>query len=149
MQKIPAVLVLTTISLLGVACKTNRSAQNGSSSGQPYGGTYDPYASDGEYDNVYASGGGQSYEDASSYSGNASYGSDDYYNTASSNPYTAPSGGSSNAGGGGSGATSHTVQKGDTLYNISRRYGTTVGAIQRANGLDGDLIRIGERLAIP
>ncbi|NIP95786.1 MAG: LysM peptidoglycan-binding domain-containing protein, partial [Akkermansiaceae bacterium] len=29
----------------------------------------------------------------------------------------------------------HTVRKGDTLYSLSRRYGTSVGAIQKANGI--------------
>ena len=46
-------------------------------------------------------------------------------------------------------ATRHTVVKGDTLYSLGRRYGTSVGAIQRANGLDGTLIRIGQSLRIP
>lgn len=46
-------------------------------------------------------------------------------------------------------ATRHTVVKGDTLYSLGRRYGTSVGAIQRANGLSGTLIKIGQRLRIP
>lgn len=44
---------------------------------------------------------------------------------------------------------SHTVAKGDTLYSLSRRYGTTVEAIQRANGLNGTLIRLGDSIKIP
>ena len=43
----------------------------------------------------------------------------------------------------------HTVVKGDTLYSLSRRYGTSVGAIQRANGLSGTTIRLGRTLKIP
>lgn len=43
----------------------------------------------------------------------------------------------------------HTVRKGDTLYGLSKRYGTTVGKIQNANNLRGTVIRIGERLRIP
>ena len=43
----------------------------------------------------------------------------------------------------------HTVVKGDTLYNLSRRYGTSVSAIQRANGIKGTTIRLGQRLVIP
>lgn len=43
----------------------------------------------------------------------------------------------------------HTVQKGETLYRLSRRYGTTVSAIQKANGLSGTNIRIGQSLKIP
>ncbi|MCH2065177.1 MAG: LysM peptidoglycan-binding domain-containing protein [Roseibacillus sp.] len=43
----------------------------------------------------------------------------------------------------------HTVIKGDTLYSLGRRYGTSVGAIQRANGIRGTIIRIGQKLKIP
>ena len=43
----------------------------------------------------------------------------------------------------------HTVAKGDTLYSLGRRYGTSVGAIQRANGISGTIIRIGQKLKIP
>jgi hypothetical protein len=42
----------------------------------------------------------------------------------------------------------HTVAKGDTLYNISKRYGTTVEAIQRLNGLTGTGISIGQILRV-
>ena len=45
--------------------------------------------------------------------------------------------------------TRHTVVKGDTLYSLGRRYGTSVGAIQRANGISGSLIKIGQILRIP
>jgi tetratricopeptide (TPR) repeat protein len=43
----------------------------------------------------------------------------------------------------------HLVRKGDTLYSISRRYGTTVQAIMEANGLTGHIIYVGQRLYIP
>ncbi len=43
----------------------------------------------------------------------------------------------------------HTVAKGDTLYNISKRYGTTVAAIQDANGLYSTNIGLGQNLKIP
>jgi N-acetylmuramoyl-L-alanine amidase len=43
----------------------------------------------------------------------------------------------------------HTVRKGDTLYALSRRYGTSVSAIQRANGLRNSTIGIGKKLRIP
>lgn len=42
----------------------------------------------------------------------------------------------------------HTVQKGDTLYNISRRYGTTVEALRALNDLEGNLIKIGQQLRV-
>jgi len=44
---------------------------------------------------------------------------------------------------------SHEVAQGDTLYNISKRYGTTVAAIQDANGLSGTNISLGQSLRIP
>ncbi len=43
----------------------------------------------------------------------------------------------------------HTVAAGDTLYSLSRRYGTSVTAIKSANGLSSDLIVNGRRLKIP
>ncbi len=44
----------------------------------------------------------------------------------------------------------YTVQPGDTLYSIAVRYGTTVEAIQSANGIvNPAMIRIGQRLIIP
>ncbi len=41
------------------------------------------------------------------------------------------------------------VQYGDTLFAISRRFGTTVNAIKAANGLVSDFIYVGQRLVIP
>jgi LysM repeat protein len=48
-----------------------------------------------------------------------------------------------------SGYTIHTVVHDDTLYSLSRRYGTTVEAIMQANGLRNDRIYVGQRLTIP
>ncbi|MEM1084801.1 MAG: LysM peptidoglycan-binding domain-containing protein [Verrucomicrobiota bacterium] len=45
--------------------------------------------------------------------------------------------------------TVHTVRKGDTLYGLAKKYGTTVSKIQRANGISGSVIRIGQRIKIP
>jgi len=45
--------------------------------------------------------------------------------------------------------TAHTVTKGDTLYNISRRYAVTIDALQTANGLYGNTIGLGQVLTIP
>ena len=42
----------------------------------------------------------------------------------------------------------HTVQNGETLYGISRRYGTTVDALQRLNSLTGINISPGMRLVV-
>ena len=43
----------------------------------------------------------------------------------------------------------HKVCWGDTLASIARRYGTTVAALKRANGLYYDTIYAGQRLCIP
>ncbi len=43
----------------------------------------------------------------------------------------------------------YTVQPGDTLYRIALKFGTTVAAIQTANGLTTTTIRIGQVLIIP
>ncbi len=47
--------------------------------------------------------------------------------------------------------TTHKVKKGDTLDRIARKYGTTVAAIQAANGMQkkNTRIQIGQRLKIP
>lgn len=46
-------------------------------------------------------------------------------------------------------ATLHHVNWGDSLWKLARWYGTTVEAIQAANGLQGDLIYAGDTLVIP
>ena len=44
----------------------------------------------------------------------------------------------------------HVVRRGETLWRISQRYGTTVNAIQRANNIsDPTTLRTGQRLRIP
>lgn len=49
-----------------------------------------------------------------------------------------------------SGATSYTVQPGDTLFSISRRFDTTVGVLMVANRLPNrNVIRVGQKLVIP
>lgn len=45
-------------------------------------------------------------------------------------------------------ATFHLVEKGDTLYNISRRYNTTVENIKSLNGLSSNIINLGQRLRV-
>jgi lipoprotein-anchoring transpeptidase ErfK/SrfK len=62
-------------------------------------------------------------------------------------------GGGSSSGGGGTPATGgavHVVQRGETLYSIARRYGTTASAIAATNGLrNPNFIWVGQRLRIP
>ena len=43
----------------------------------------------------------------------------------------------------------YTVRVGDTLWELSRRYGTTVEAIRELNRLESDMIYIGQELLIP
>ncbi|GIW40043.1 MAG: hypothetical protein KatS3mg076_0620 [Candidatus Binatia bacterium] len=43
----------------------------------------------------------------------------------------------------------HRVRRGDTLLGIARRYGTSVEAVRRANGLRGSTILVGQALRIP
>jgi len=43
----------------------------------------------------------------------------------------------------------HVVKKGDTLYGIAQRYGTTVRALQQLNGLRGSRLSLGKRLRVP
>jgi LysM repeat protein len=45
--------------------------------------------------------------------------------------------------------TTHLVQPGDTLFSLSVRYGTTVEAFMRANGLTSEMIYQGQTLVIP
>ncbi len=45
--------------------------------------------------------------------------------------------------------TTHTVQAEDTLYSLSKRYGVSIEMIQKANGLTGTDIKIGQKLIIP
>lgn len=50
---------------------------------------------------------------------------------------------------GDAGGRTHTVGSGDTLWNISRRYGVGLAALRSANGIEGNEIRIGQVLVIP
>jgi LysM repeat protein len=61
--------------------------------------------------------------------------------TAAPVPTTPPSSGTT--------TTTYTVRRGDTLYSIARRYGTTVEAIAAANGIaNPNCIRVGQVLTI-
>lgn len=43
----------------------------------------------------------------------------------------------------------HTVAKGDSLYKISRKFGTSIELIARANSLSGTMLQIGQELVVP
>ena len=45
-------------------------------------------------------------------------------------------------------AATYTVQKGDTLYKISKSYSTTVDQLKKWNNLSSNTIRIGQKLSI-
>ncbi|GAA5512583.1 hypothetical protein Dcar01_01299 [Deinococcus carri] len=47
------------------------------------------------------------------------------------------------------GFSTYTVRAGDTLGHIARRAGVSVAALRAANGLSGNLIRVGQRLRVP
>lgn len=49
----------------------------------------------------------------------------------------------------GSSSFAYTVRAGDTLWLLANRYGTTVDAIKRLNGLSSDILQIGQVLRIP
>lgn len=150
-RPIISALCIASLGFVGVSCKSTGTAAGGQDDGA-YVGNDD---SKGEYDNVYEMGGGDNYDTYSYESDDANtssynYESNDYssnpaptkktYKPAPTKPAYKPAPARS---------SSHTVARGDTLFNLSRRYGTSVAAIQNANGLNGDLIRIGEVLTIP
>lgn len=43
----------------------------------------------------------------------------------------------------------HVVQSGETLFSISRRYGTTTEVLRQLNGIVGDRVEVGRRLTVP
>jgi D-alanyl-D-alanine carboxypeptidase (penicillin-binding protein 5/6) len=43
----------------------------------------------------------------------------------------------------------HTVQPGDTLWNIAQRYRTTIQEIRKVNNMNGNQIKIGTQLKVP
>ena len=48
------------------------------------------------------------------------------------------------------GTITHTIQSGDTFYNLAKQYNTTVEAIQAANpGVNPNNLQIGEKICIP
>lgn len=46
-------------------------------------------------------------------------------------------------------AVMHDIKKGESLYIIAKNNGLTVADLKQANGLEGDLILAGDKLAIP
>ena len=46
-------------------------------------------------------------------------------------------------------SAAHTVTKGDTLYNISKRYAVSLDSLKSTNALSGNVISLGQVLTIP
>mgnify|MGYP006278304315 CR=1 FL=1 len=46
-------------------------------------------------------------------------------------------------------ATTYTVRRGDTISELAARYGTSSRTLRRINGLQGSMIRVGQRLTVP
>ena len=42
----------------------------------------------------------------------------------------------------------HIIKKGDTLYSLSKRYGTTVDELKRLNNLSDNNLSIGQKLIV-
>lgn len=131
-SRIINILLFPTLTLFSVSCFTNKQAADPYANNNPY---YGPQGAYGDNTNVQPapapdSGGG-------------------YVAPAPAEPnYSAPPAAPPRSSGGG-GSKTHTVSSGDTLYGLSRRYGTSVNAIKNANGLTSDLIRLGQKLRIP
>ena len=110
------------------------------------------YGTQGGYGNTgYQSGGGGNGYGSGGVAQGAGY-AQNYnpaaYNSGSSSSAQAPST-SPSSNYVASNSRTHTVQKGDTLYRISRQHGTSVNALMSANGMSDTLIRPGEVLNIP
>ncbi|MEM9445711.1 MAG: LysM peptidoglycan-binding domain-containing protein [Verrucomicrobiota bacterium] len=43
----------------------------------------------------------------------------------------------------------YTIKPGDSLWKLSREYGTQVMTIKKLNNLESDMIRVGDKLLIP
>lgn len=152
-MKLFQLMALVAISVsLTISCSNKR--KSATAGNTPYASN--PYYS-GDSSSSASSAGSAQYP---TYDDSYSSGSNDIYPTysdapPSENSYPSYSGGSANpypdtySGGGFSGGSSHTVAKGENLYRISLKYGTSVSAIQNANGLTSTTIFPGQVLQIP
>ena len=138
-MKTTHLLALLVLPILGVSCKSD----------DPYATSSDPYATSYGADTGYNPyGTTPTAPTYPQYEAPPSAAPDPYAYQAPATPepsYSPPPSYSAPA----SSSKSHTVVRGDTLYSLSRRYGSSVSAIKSANGLSSDLIVIGQRLSIP
>jgi N-acetylmuramoyl-L-alanine amidase len=47
------------------------------------------------------------------------------------------------------GTRQHVVASGESLSAIAMRHGITLASLRQANGIDGDIVRVGQRLTVP
>ncbi len=140
MKRISSILLTAGLAIGGVSCKnTSDSLTSNPYEDNPYygptGGATET-ASTGDYASVAP---------AENYTPPAPAPAAPAYTPPAAPAYTPPAAPATNYGG----TTSHLVSKGDTLYNLSKRYGTSVAAIQSANGLSDSTIILGTSLNIP
>lgn len=143
------------VALSSVSCSSMNFGGSENSGSGAYGGTgaQAPYGAGAQQQPYYGQNqqaqqqpyyGGQGYQQTP----NAAYGDAAYQPSATGQGYPAAPSSYAPAPGTGAGS-SHVVARGDTLWSISQRYRTTVGAIQGANNLASDVIRPGDVLQIP
>lgn len=142
MKRITTALFATAFAVAGVSCKSSDSTVSANPyEDNPY---YGPQSTDTAATNDYATvtpaAPTQNYTAPAPAAPTAPA-----YTPPAAPAYTPPAAPANNYGG----TTSHVVSKGDTLYSLSRRYGTTVAAIQAANGINDTTIVLGNTLNIP
>lgn len=144
-MKVLPYLALLAIPALSLSCKNNTSS-----------GYDDPYvsntASDGGY-NPYPTGGGYvtpPLPDMTQYEA-PPMAADEYAFDAPPKPApkTSTTQKTSSSQPKAKSSRTHTVVRGDTLYGLARKYGSSVAKIKSANGLSSDLIRVGQKVKIP
>ena len=163
MKTITNCLAVAFLALVGSSCQ-NQQANNNTDSGYQEYGYYssdsgsqqssNPYATDSPYsNNQQPTSRDNDYVDVTPTTPQHSGGSAQmpaYQDTINPSP---PQPASPSYGAVGSTsvalANTHTVSQGETLYRISKIYGSTVEGIKNVNGLDSNLIHPGEVLNIP
>lgn len=173
------IALLATVSVFALtSCQTPQNAENpygGTGVGAGYGGGADTSYPPAPASGTYSGGGTSGYAQPNYGNTGGNYGNNNQsnsgtggaYGNAGGGGYDTPNNGAyGNSGGGNAnggnwsenqgsgnanagGGRSHRVVKGDTLSSLSRRYGSSVANIMRANSLNDSTIRIGQSLTIP
>ena len=144
MKRISTALFATAIAFAGVSCKSSDSTVSANPyEDNPYYGpqsTTAATAASNDYATVTPAAPTQNYTAPAPAAPAAPT-----YTPPAAPAYTPPAAPATNYGG----AASHVVSTGDTLYSLSKRYGTSVAAIQAANGISDTTIVLGNTLNIP